>query len=124
VCSTTAELTYVVTDIGRFSVPAGVNEVLRPESTCPSQRLGRHVDGDDAGSARTGDHDRGQPDTPATVDSDPLAFADCSEVGNGSIGGREAAPKRRRGHVVDPVRKRDEVHVGVVEGNQLGERSG
>jgi hypothetical protein len=115
----------VATDIDRFSVPAGVNEVLGPESTCPSQRLGDTSTAMSAGSARTGDHHRGQTRHPRNRG---LAIhspsRDCSEVGNGSIGGREAAPERRRGHVVDPVRKRDKVHVGVVEGNQLGERSG
>ena len=89
-----------------------------------AQRRVDDVDGDDPRARGRRDHHRRQPDPAAAVDREPLARRGP---------GRPAGPRGRRSRTgsrarppssnVEAVRERDEVHVGPVDRDELGERA-
>ena len=98
----------------RMSAPAGTASSAPTVARAVQRRLG-DVDGDHARPRGRGDHHRRQPDAAAAVDGDPLARAHAADLEHRAVGGREAAAQRRRRVGVQPVRQRDQVHVGPVD---------
>ena len=81
------------------------------------------VDRDDVGARGGGDHDGGQAHAAAAVHGDPLAGTDPALIDDRAKGRGEAAPEARRRGEVHRVGQRDEVQVGGVDRDVLGERA-
>jgi hypothetical protein len=91
-------------------------------------KLPRHVElvlldvhRDDPGCHGAGYHDRREADTAAAVDGHPVAGADLGLRLEGAEGRREAATQARCSHGIHGLGEAHEVHVGVVDGDELGE---
>jgi hypothetical protein len=114
------ELAYA----GRDLRLAGVDQMLGTQAARPLEGGGRHVDGDDPGPFRVGDHDRRQADATTAVDAHALVRRHPSDLQERPVGGGEATSERGRGDVVESVGERHQVDVGVVQRDQLGEGAG
>ena len=106
----------------RTSAPAATAMLRAGGARRVERRLG-HVDRDDARAHGRRDHHRGQPDAAAAVHRDPLARLRAPDLEHRAVGGGEAAAEAGRRHGADRVGQADEVDVGPVERDQLGERA-
>ncbi len=98
-----------------------VHRRLCPDRGRQGQRAGRDVDGHHPGAGGDRDLHRGQPDAAAAVHGDPLARADLPDLHDGPERGRDAAPQSGGRHEGQAVGERDEVDVGGVQRDELGE---
>ena len=87
------------------------------------QRVVGHVDRHDARAQPRGDHHRGEPDAAAAVHRHPLARLRAADLHDRAVGGGEAAAEPGRRVEADRLGQRDEVDVGPVERDELGERA-
>ena len=103
--------------------PPGVEHRLRAERLGQPQRAGGHVDGDDPRAGRDRDLDGRQPDPAAAVHRDPLAGPDLPDLHHRPPGGGVAAAERGGGGEGQLPGQRDQVDVGGVQHDLLGERA-
>ena len=104
----------------RTSAPARAVH-LRARPARGVQRVVGHVDRHDPRAESRGDHHRREPDAAAAVDRDPLARLRAADLHDRAIGGGEAAAEAGRSVGADRLGQRDEVDVGPVERDELGE---
>lgn len=78
--------------------------------------------GDDGSSDRDPDHHCRQTHTPAAVDAEPFAGLESASVDYGAKGGDQPAAQGGGMYRLETIGKTDEIHIGVVDGDQLGKR--
>jgi hypothetical protein len=102
---------------------ACVERVHGAEFACHRERRLVHVDGNRQGAERRGHHDGRQSHAAAAVNGDPFVHRGGALLGDGAIGGCQAAAEGGAGHVVDRVGQLDEIEIRETHGDELGERA-
>ena len=101
---------------------AGINRCRRSESGGKLQLLAGDVDSDDASAKGAGNHYGGQANASATVYGHPLSRRQPALVDDGPVRGGETAAQAGGGDRIDSLWQANQVRLGVVDGDVLGER--
>jgi hypothetical protein len=117
VAAATGEVVHPVGDVG----PVGQHDVFGAEALRKIQRGPSAVDGDDPGASRDGDQHRAEADATDPDHGDPLAARHAGAGVQGAIRGGEPAAQRGGSGVLDHLGHSDQVRVGGVQGDVLGE---
>ena len=100
---------------------AGIDRRLRPERPGEAERGARDVDGHDPHAPARRDHHCGEACAAAAEDGAPVPGLGPPLVDDRPVGGGETAAEPGSGDGVDPVGKPDEVGVGDLDHDPLGE---
>src|SRR5690348_2405290 len=112
------ELEYRGPNVG---VLACVKSCVGADRASEVELVARDIDGDDAGTESSCNHNRGESDTAAAVDCDPLPFGDARLVHHCAKRCGETTPQARGSCETQLIRYTHQIKIRAMDGDVLGE---